>query len=263
MGKAPTRTDTERERRDHDGRAVPVPHDHRAATRDPRKVLGNRSTRVLLAQPKLVVGASFDPLEVEADRVAAEVVRTLASGPAPDRVDHECGTGCSLHGSGPVDARRISRVSNLEAAPIGAAGGELEAADEATVNRARLGGAALPADFRARVEPVMGADFSRVRVHTGPVAAQLNRSFGASAFTIGSDIFFRDGPPDVRTSEGAHLVSHELTHTIQQGGAASIARSTGASTDRHVQRHTSFERPLLGKGELGTFFRAPPPHEPF
>jgi Domain of unknown function (DUF4157) len=246
MGKASTRTVTHRQRRDHDRGVAPVPHEHVAAARDPRAVLGNRSARVLLAQPSLVVGASFDPLEVEADRVAADVVRTMASGPAPDRVEHACGEGCSVHGPGPVAARAIRRAPNLAVAPIGAGGGEVQAADEATVKRARGGGASLPADFRARVEPAMGADFSGVRVHTGPAAAQLNRSFGASAFTIGSDIFFRDGLPDVKTSKGAHLVSHELTHTIQQGGAAAVARCSCGSTDQHVQRHSSFEHLMLG-----------------
>ncbi len=260
MGKASTRTVIHRQRRHHDGRVAPVPHEHVAETRDPRAVLGNRSARVLLAQPNLVVGASFDPLEVEADRVAADVVRTMASGPAPNRVDHPCGEGCSLHGPRPAAARAIRRAANLEVAPIGAAGGEVHAADEATVKRARGGGATLPADFRARVEPAMGADFSGVRVHTGPAAAELNRSFGASAFTIGNDIFFRDGLPDVKTSKGAHLVSHELTHTIQQGGTA-VARCSCGSTDQHVQRQQKMA-PGAAR-DLGTFFTAPPPHTPF
>ena len=246
MGKASTRTVTHSARRDHGGPIAPVPHGRAAATRDPRTVLGNRSARMLLAQPNLVVGASFDPLELEADRVAADVVRTMAAGPAPDRADHDCGVGCSSHGPGHVVTRTISRAPDLEAAPIGADGGEIRAADEATVNRARGAGAALPADFRARVEPVMGADFSRVRVHTGPVAAQLNRSFGASAFTVGNDIFFRGALPDVKTSEGAHLVSHELTHTLQQGGARAVARCSWSGTDQHIQRHSSFEHLMLG-----------------
>lgn len=249
MGKASTRAVNDRERRDHHGRAVPVPSDHAAATADPRTVLGNRATRMLIGQPKLVVGASADPLEVEADRVAADVVRAIAAGPTTGPATHDCGAGCSVHGSGAGLARAIRRHRghHHEPAPIGAAGGEAHAADETTVNRARGGGAGLPADFRARVEPVMGADFSGVRVHTGPGAAQLNRSFGASAFTIGNDIFFRDGLPDVRTRDGAHLLAHELTHTVQQGAAAAtVARCRCGSTEAHVQRHSSFEHLMLG-----------------
>ncbi len=74
---------------------MPIPHGHAVAARDPRTVLGNRSARMLIAQPHLVVGASFDPLELEADRVAADVVRTMAAGPTPDRIDRDCGAGCS------------------------------------------------------------------------------------------------------------------------------------------------------------------------
>jgi hypothetical protein len=242
MAKATTRSVTGRERSDQEGPTVETPHRHAPATSDPRTVLGNR---VLLAQPKLMVGSSSDPLEVEADRIAADVVRTLAAGPAPAGAGHECGAGCAVHA--PV-ARTIRRHPghHHDEAPIGAAGGATRAADEAAVNRARGGGAALPADFRTRVEPVMGADFSSVRVHTGPQAAELNRSFGASAFTIGHDIFFRDGLPDVGTRDGAHLVTHELTHTIQQGAAATVARCRCGSTEPHVQRHSSFEHLMLG-----------------
>src|SRR4051794_38604194 len=117
MGQASSGPVAESERRNPAARAAPAPHDH-APTRDPRTVLGNRSARMLLAQPKLVVGASFDPLEVEADRVAADVVRTMASGPSPDRAHHECEPGCSLHGPGPVAARTISRARDTGAAPI-------------------------------------------------------------------------------------------------------------------------------------------------
>jgi hypothetical protein len=249
MGKAWTHSVPEREPADSDERVLRVHHDRLPAKRDPRTVLGNRASRMLLAQAKLTVGASFDSLEIEADRVASEVVRTLTAGQAASgQVDHECsGPECSVHGHGSADAARsVRRALDLERAPIGAAGGDIPVADEAVVNRARGGGASLPSDFRARVEPVMGADFSDVRVHTGPQAAQLNRSFGATAFTIGNDIFFRDRMPDVSTAEGAHLLSHELTHTIQQGGAPSVARSTCGSTDPHVQRHSSFEHLMLG-----------------
>jgi hypothetical protein len=248
MGKASTHSVPDRERADSEQRALRVQHDHAVAKRDPRTVLGNRSARTLLAQTKLTVGASFDPLEIEADRVAAEVVRTLTTQPAPEQADHQCsGPACSVHAQQPADAARsLRRAVDLDHAPMGAAGGDIRAADEAAVNRARGGGAALPPEFRARVESVMGADFSAVRVHSGSESAQLNRSFGASAFTIGNDIFFRDRMPDVTTAEGTHLLSHELTHTIQQGGAPTVARCTCGSTEPHVQRHSSFEHLMLG-----------------
>ena len=39
-----------------------------------------------------------------------------------------------------------------------------------------------------------GADFNGVRMHTGTESAALNDRLQASAFTLGSDIFFRDSP---------------------------------------------------------------------
>lgn len=272
MGRASTHTMTDRDKA-YRGRAAPpvrVDSSDRSPvavnTADAQSVLGNRSARMLLAQPKLTVGTTYDPLEIEADRVAADVVRTISAGPVPaptapaaptDLVGplgpdaHECGAECSIHRSADIGGRpdvvlTVRRVADLDSPPIGADGGEIRAADEAAVNRARGGGAPLPADFRARVEPVMGADFSGVRVHTGAGATQLNRSFGASAFTIGNDIFFRDGMPDMSSQEGTHLISHELTHTIQQGGAATVARCCGGRGDEHIQRHSSFEHLMLG-----------------
>src|SRR5262245_53600910 len=121
MGKA-THSVPDRELAGFEERDLPVRHDHVPAGRDPRAVLGNRATRALLAQAKLTVGASFDPLEIEADRVAAEVVRTLAEHPAPDQADHDCsGLGCSVHGHGSAGAARALRLeADLDEVPIGA-----------------------------------------------------------------------------------------------------------------------------------------------
>ena len=65
----------------------------------------------------------------------------------------------------------------------------------------------------------MGQDLSDVRVHTGNAADALSRSLGATAFTTGSDIFFRDGAYDPGSSDCQRLIAHELTHVAQQGGA--------------------------------------------
>nr|MCU0474881.1 DUF4157 domain-containing protein [Anaerolineae bacterium] len=53
--------------------------------------------------------------------------------------------------------------------------------------------------------------------HTDAQSDTLNRSVGAKAFTQGSDIFFKSGAFQPESSDGQHLLAHELTHTIQQG----------------------------------------------
>jgi hypothetical protein len=63
-----------------------------------------------------------------------------------------------------------------------------------------------------------GADFAGVRVHAGGPADGLNRALSARAFTIGNDIFLREGAYNPGTSGGRELLAHELTHVVQQGG---------------------------------------------
>jgi Domain of unknown function (DUF4157) len=81
---------------------------------------------------------------------------------------------------------------------------------------ARGGGSALPEDVRGEMESRFGADFAGVRVHDGPDADSLARTFGAVAFTTGSDIFMRAGAFDPAAGDGRRLLAHELAHVLQQ-----------------------------------------------
>lgn len=79
-------------------------------------------------------------------------------------------------------------------------------------------GQSLDAATRARMEPLFGFDFSRVRVHVGPEAAASARSIGARAFTVGPHIVFGGGEHAPGTSAGSMLLAHELAHVVQQRG---------------------------------------------
>ncbi|MCK6694769.1 MAG: DUF4157 domain-containing protein, partial [Thermoanaerobaculia bacterium] len=87
------------------------------------------------------------------------------------------------------------------------------------LQRSKGGGSPLPADARASMESGFGADFSNVRIHTGQEAAGMSSDISAQAFTHGNDIYFNEGKYDPASGEGQHLLAHELTHTMQQGGA--------------------------------------------
>ena len=69
------------------------------------------------------------------------------------------------------------------------------------------------------METSMGADFSRVKVHTGATADTLNHALSARAFTTGNDIFFREGAYQPGSFVGRELLAHELTHVVQQNGS--------------------------------------------
>ncbi len=69
---------------------------------------------------------------------------------------------------------------------------------------------------RAFFEPRFGHDFSDVRVHTGSRAAESARSIDALAYTVGQDVVFGAGQYKPETYAGRTLLSHELSHVIQQ-----------------------------------------------
>lgn len=84
-------------------------------------------------------------------------------------------------------------------------------------------GVKLDRNTRAEMENGFGTDFSRVNIHTNNEAVQLNKEMGAQAFTHGNDIYFNQGKYNPGSTNGKHLLAHELTHTIQQTGKVSNA----------------------------------------
>lgn len=74
----------------------------------------------------------------------------------------------------------------------------------------------------------MGANFSQVRIHTGPEAAASAKAINAQAYAYGNHIVFNEGKYQPEASEGQHLLAHELAHVVQQGGAATqLQRQVG------------------------------------
>jgi hypothetical protein len=99
------------------------------------------------------------------------------------------------------------------------------------------GGQALDTNTRGFMESRMNADFSTVRVHTDAESGMLNSQLSARAFTYQNHVFFNRDQYQPGTSEGKHLLAHELTHVVQQGHA--VQRSPQVSTTAtqpHIQR---------------------------
>jgi len=70
------------------------------------------------------------------------------------------------------------------------------------------------------------AGFPSVRLHFFG-ADRLCRALGARAFTVGSDIYFRDGAFAPHTPAGFRLLAHEVAHVVQQRFGAGEALQTG------------------------------------
>jgi len=155
-----------------------------------------------------------EPFELEADRVADEVLRM----PARPGWTPEVGT----------DRADEIRPKSERGAGDEAVGGDVEAGIRSLPGRGRP----LPAPARSFFENRFGQDFGSVRIHTGGGAAALARSVGARAFTTGSDVVFGAGEYLPETVSGRRLLAHELTHVVQQGGRPSAIQRTPACSNQ-------------------------------
>lgn len=129
-------------------------------------------------RPASAAAEARDPLEQEADRVAAEVLA------APPRFA--------------AAARGIRPGPEQPARPAAGSGAPLEPA------------------LREDMEQRFGHDFSQVRIHAGAAAGQSARALSADAYTLGQDIVFARDRYSPGAEGGRRLLAHELAHVVQQ-----------------------------------------------
>ncbi len=155
-------------------------------------------------QKKLSVGASNDPLEHEADRVADQVLAN-PSGAAP--------ISSSISS---VQRHSTNTTEQAQDAP-------------ASVDQTLSGsGAPLDKTVRTDMESRFGTDFSQVRIHQGNNAEKSARDVNANAYTLGNNIVFGAGQYNPQSQTGKRLLAHELTHVIQQNNVVRPYRSKKA-----------------------------------
>lgn len=80
------------------------------------------------------------------------------------------------------------------------------------------GGSSLSGDVASRASSAYGTDMSSVRVHTDSQSASMAESKGFQAFSYGGDVFGKSSALDTSSSEGQHVMMHELAHVAQTGG---------------------------------------------
>ena len=159
-------------------------------------------------QPKLTINQPNDVYEQEADAMADKVMWMEQPGeqlkplPIITSVQKKC--------------EHCDKEKEMQRKEIS---GEEKTADsnlENYVGGLNSGGQALPNEVRNFYEPRFGYDFSNVKLHTGTVAAKSAQSINALAYTSGNNIVFNDGQYSPNTESGKKLLSHELTHVVQQ-----------------------------------------------
>lgn len=99
------------------------------------------------------------------------------------------------------------------------------------------GGVPLGDSLRHRLQMRAGADLSDVRLHRSDDAVETSSALGASAWTLGSDIFFGNDAPSPESAQGERFLAHEIAHTLQQGGGGGLTPGLSAAPYQ-IQRQT-------------------------
>jgi hypothetical protein len=186
-------------------------------------------------QPKLKINTPGDSYEHEADRVADQVMQT---------------TGRSAARSDEVNRNEIPvppapRIRNFQS----------------RLSARQSHGRPLDTDTHQEMSTRFGHNFDNVRIHDDMQSARLNDSINARAFTLRNNIFFNRNEYQPNSIMGKRLLTHELTHVVQQGygnSAGIIMRQhSGAeeAVEEEGRRFRAGRREDLGRIIQGMRFR--------
>ncbi|MBN2535250.1 MAG: DUF4157 domain-containing protein [Spirochaetales bacterium] len=155
-----------------------------------QKMVGNQEVKKMfeqeLIQARLYLNNAMDNYELEADKIADQVV--------------------SVKESTIKNIQKKNTGKNIKAEQI-----------KAKNTTFKSSGQPLQKHIRDYYEPRFGVDLGNVNVHSDSNADRLAKAINARAFTLGNDIFFAKGEYSPETGKGKKLIAHELTHVLQQG----------------------------------------------
>jgi len=193
-----------------------------------------------MSGPSLAVNEPSDAFEREADRVADQVMRMPDPGtqaaddpPAgPSRgvpsLQRKCACGGGASGCASCKAEDDAKLQRKAATP-----GGITTAPPVVHDVLRSPGKPIDAATRSFMEPRFGRDFGDVRIHNNAIASESARAVGARAYTVGSNIAFRDGEYRPGAESGRRLLAHELAHVVQQSQRQESARGHMVMRDVH------------------------------
>ncbi|MEA5463933.1 eCIS core domain-containing protein [Leptothoe sp. PORK10 BA2] len=170
-----------------------------------------------LLQPKLTVNPPNDDYEQEADQVAEAVVQRAAlSGSRSDdplplssakpNIQRKC-DACEAEEQAQSEPSEDEVVQRQASAPT-----EIDHQALPESIRPSDAGTPLPTGVKEKVEPVLGADLSAVRVHDRDEDRQVAHSLKAQAFTHKNHIWLGQN----QRADDVKLMSHESAHVVQQ-----------------------------------------------
>jgi hypothetical protein len=211
-----------------------------------QQTIGNQAVKQLVAsrkiQTKLSINNPSDIYELEADRVAEQVMDTskfpaAATPIVPTRrIDEEINRKCKSC-EDEEEKLKINRKMQSKDTYVSGMTEDLTSEIDTVKN-----GDGTPIDNSTLtfMQSRFGYDFSDVRVLTDERAARSAKSLNSLAYTIGNRIVFDTGKYDPNTIVGKRLLAHELTHVVQQLAAKMIGRGMVSEISmQSIQRQTA------------------------
>lgn len=160
--------------------------------------------------------------QLEEEKPEASAVKALSAPNAFTVQRLACSEECPYRElENTTEAQPLQRETEPEAEPqhdatrIQTKSGQAQGVATESVRRAietPQGGEPLHDSIRSGIEPAIGRDLSKVRVHDNSSARSAAKTLNAKAFTLGKDIFL--GPRGSQKDQ--RLMAHEVTHVIQQ-----------------------------------------------
>jgi hypothetical protein len=230
-----------------------------------------RTAAPSVVQSGLRIGEPDDSYEVEADRVADEVMAggpiqshwSLASLGSGTSVQRKCSCGGSSDSGGECETCKQEHEGKMVQRK---AAGPAESSVAPLIVDEVLRSAGQPLDMQTRAffESRFGWNFSHVRVHADEKSAASAQAVGADAYTVGNHIAFGPGRFTPHLGAGRRLLAHELTHVIQQShpwhSGIQAKAGTGSGEGRTIQRAAGLITPEKVQEVYGLwvqeFFRA-------
>ena len=220
-------------------------------------------------QPKLKIGAPDDKYEKQADRVADRVVEMPDSGPGvqmqgveeeemlqtqpmeeeePIQMQEEEEVQAKLEHNLQTKCEACAEEESLQMKEINSSNPTDQIGPR--LDSKKGSGSHMSNSVQNELSNKMGADFSNVNIHTDSEAVQMNQSLGARAFTHGSNIFFNRGEYSPSSSRGKHLLVHELTHVVQQGGDKKKKIVQRQSEEGEEKKASNIKVDVVTKGDF-------------
>ncbi|MDB5033879.1 MAG: hypothetical protein JWQ98_1120 [Chlorobi bacterium] len=209
------------------------------------------ATFPMRVQTSMKVSSPNDPAEKEADATAKKVMRmslpdssiAMVGNGSGRNVFRRVDTGVARQSAGVqspsvmrfAEATALRRRRELNLHRKGEGQPNVASNVSAEIQNSMSSGSPLPLGVRRFMEPRFNADFSGVKIHTDSRSAGLNRQVNAQAFAVGNHVFFGQDRFRPESHDGKELIAHELTHTIQQGGAIQRREDVAVTRGSSVQ----------------------------